>query len=97
MKKHNANNERIKRKYLVFLKEAKRQNEASLDAVAKALSRFEEYGNHKEFKAFHYQQAVAFKIHLAKQKNQQTGNPLSKSTLHATLRHCVFSSVQLTI
>ena len=30
----NPNNERIKRKYLIFLKEAKRQNESSIDAVA---------------------------------------------------------------
>ena len=36
MRKHNANNERIKRKYLTFLKQAKGQNEASIDAVAKA-------------------------------------------------------------
>ena len=40
MIKHNANNERIKRQYFIFLKEAKRQNEASVDAVAKAVSRF---------------------------------------------------------
>ena len=38
MIKHNPNNERIKRKYLIFLKEAKRQNESSIDAVAKALT-----------------------------------------------------------
>lgn len=43
MKKHNPNNERIKRKYLVFLKQAKGQNEASIDAVAKAIARFENY------------------------------------------------------
>ena len=43
MKTHNPDNERVKRRYLVFLKEAKRQSEASLDAVTKALSRFEEF------------------------------------------------------
>ena len=43
MTKYNANNERIKRKYLTFLKQAKGQNEASIDAVAKALVRFESY------------------------------------------------------
>jgi hypothetical protein len=40
MTKHNAENERIKRKYLTFLKQAKGQNEATIDSVAKALSRF---------------------------------------------------------
>jgi len=86
MIKHNANNERIKRHYFIFLKEAKRQNEASIDAVAKAISRFESYTQYKDFKAFHFQQAVGFKNHLANQKNQQTGDKLSKATLNSTLR-----------
>ncbi len=85
MKKHNANNERIKRNYFTFLKEAKRQNESSVDAVAMAISRFESYTKYKDFKAFHHQQAVGFKNHLAKQTNQQTGKPLSKATLNSTL------------
>jgi len=41
MKKHNAANERIKRKYFAFLKEAKRHSEPTVDTAAKALSRFE--------------------------------------------------------
>ena len=85
MTQHNANNERIKRQYFIFLKEAKRQNESSVDAVAKALSRFERYTKHRDFKAFHFQQAVGFKTHLGKQTNERTGKPLSKATLHSTL------------
>lgn len=85
--KHNPENERIKRKYLIFLKEAKRQNESSIDAVAKALSRFEEYNKVANFKRFHFQQAVGFKVFLAKQENQQTGKKLSKATLNSTFRH----------
>ncbi len=86
MIKHNANNERIKRQYYIFLKEAKRQNESSVDAVAKAISRFESYTKYRDFKAFHFEQAVGFKNHLAKQSNQQTGKPLSKATLNSTLQ-----------
>ena len=86
MIKHNANNERIKRQYFIFLKEAKRQNESSVDAVAKSVSRFESYTKYRDFKAFHFEQAVGFKKHLAQQKNQQTGNKLSKATLNSTLR-----------
>jgi integrase len=85
MKKHNAANERIKRKYFAFLKEAKRHSEPTVDAAAKALSRFEVYTGCRDFKAFHIQQAVAFKRHLAEQKGQQTGERLSKATLYATL------------
>jgi len=85
MIKHNAENERIKRQYFIFLKEAKRQNESSVDAVAKAISRFESYTKYRDFKAFHFEQAVGFKNHLAKQDNQQTGKKLSKATLNSTL------------
>lgn len=87
MKKYNANNERIKRKYLVFLKQAKGQNEATIDAVAKAIARFESYNHYKDFKSFHYEQAIGFKKHLAKQKHHKTGKPLSLSTLNGTVRH----------
>ena len=87
MTKHNAENERVKRKYLVFLKEAKRQNESSLDAVAMALSRFENYNKYRNFKAFHFEQAVGFKKFLADQENKQTGKKLSKATLNSILRH----------
>jgi integrase/recombinase XerD len=85
MMKHNANNERIKRQYFTFLKEAKRQNESSVDEVAKSVSRFETYTKHKDFKTFRFEQAVGFKNYLAKQTNQQTGKPLSKATLNSTL------------
>lgn len=87
MKKHNANNERIKRKYLTFLKQAKGQDEASIDAVAKAISRFESYNNYKDFKAFHFEQAINFKRHLAKQQHHKTGQPLSLATLNSVARH----------
>jgi integrase len=85
MRKHCAENERIKRRYFTFLKEAKRHGEPTVDAAAKALNRFEVYTRFKDFKAFHFQQAIAFKRHLAEQKTQQSGEKLSKATLHATL------------
>jgi integrase len=85
MKKHNPANERIKRKYFGFLKEAKRHSEPTVDTAAKALSRFEAYTRCRDFKAFHFNQAVAFKNHLTEQKGQQSGEKLSKATLHATL------------
>ena len=87
MAPHNADNERIKRQYFVFLKEAKRQSEDSVDAVAKALARFEADTRNRDFKTFHFEQAVAFKKHLAEQDSQVTGGKLSKATLHATMAH----------
>lgn len=87
MTKHNPKNERIKREYLTYLREAKRQCEASVDAVAAALARFEGYTRHRDFKTFHHKQAVAFKHHLAAQDSRATGEKLSKATQYSTLSH----------
>ena len=85
MRKHNPENERIKRAYFIYLKEARRLSEHSIDAAAAALNRFEEYTKYRNFKSFHTLQAVAFKRKLAEQVNQRTGQPLSKQTLFTTL------------
>jgi integrase len=67
------------------LKEAQRLGEHSIDAVAAALSRFETFTRHRDFRRFHTQQAVAFKRRLAEERSQRTGQPLSKRTLFTTL------------
>jgi len=85
MKMHNARNERIKRQYFIYLKEANRRSEQTVDAVAKALNRFEMDTKHRDFKMFRPEQAIAFKRRLAEQTSLRTGKMLSKATLHATL------------
>lgn len=87
MPMHNPNNERIKRQYFTYLKEAKRHSDATVDAVADSLARFEVDSKYRDFKAFHFELAVAFKNRLAGQTSRVTGAPLSKATLHATLAH----------
>ena len=87
MTTHNADNERIKRRYFAYLKEANRYSEPTVDAVAKALARFECDTKHRAFKKFHAEQAIAFKRRLAEQKNQQTGKKLSKATVNSTVAH----------
>lgn len=84
MTKHHPENERIKRKYFAYLKGPMRNSEPTVDAVAKALARFESYTKHKDFKAFRPEQATAFQKHLAGQKGQLSGENLSKATLHST-------------
>jgi integrase len=84
-KTHDPQNERLKRAYFTFMREAKQHSEASLDAIAKAIHRFESHTGFRPLKAFHPEQAAAFKRHLAKQTNQRTDKPLSVSTQHATL------------
>lgn len=85
MPKHSAANTRIKREYFQYLKEAMRRDETSIDAVAKALSRFEEANGHKDFNRFNRNQAVAFKRKLDEQASAHTGKPLSRATVHSTL------------
>jgi integrase/recombinase XerD len=88
MTTHNPNNERIKRQYFAYLKEAKRHSEPTVDATRKAIARFEADTQHRDFKSFHFEQAVAFKRRLAEQRAASTtGEKLSKATLHATLAH----------
>jgi integrase/recombinase XerD len=85
MNKSNAENVRIKRDYFAHLKGPGRQSEASIDAVAKALSRFESYTHNKGFKTFRKERAIGFTAHLSHEVNKRTGEPLSKATLLSTL------------
>jgi integrase len=84
--KISAENERIKRDYFQYLREAHGRDEATIDGAAKALARFEDSTGRKPFKRFHREQAVAFKKKLAAALNARTGERLSKATLLATLR-----------
>jgi integrase/recombinase XerD len=85
MNKSNAENVRIKRDYFAHLKGPGRQSEASIDAVAKALSRFESYTRNKDFKTFRKEQAIGFTAYLSREVNERTGEPLAKATLLSTL------------
>lgn len=85
MTKHNENNERVKREYFAYLKETQRNGEHSIDAAAMALSRFEAYTRHREFKAFHREQAIAFKRQLVEQPAMRGVGKISKSTVTSTL------------
>ena len=85
MSKRNAENERMKHRYLGYLKDAKGRDAGSIDAVAAALDRFDAFNRYRCFTAFHFEQARAFKANLLEARNVRTGNPLSASTIHATL------------
>jgi site-specific recombinase XerD len=85
MKTHNPENERIKRAYFTYLAEAQGFSEPTLDAVAKAINRFETYTKFRDFKAFHIEQAKGFKASLANQMSLRTKDRLSKATLYAAL------------
>ncbi len=85
MRKFNASNERLKRRYEQYLREAKGQDEKSIDKVRAALIKFEDSTKLKPFKTFHIEQARKFKDALARSKGAR-GKPLSLATTDATLR-----------
>jgi integrase len=85
MPKYNAANERIKREYLTYLKAAKGFSEASLDAAAKAIYRFEEASKFRDFHKFHIEQAIAFRRQLSEVTTTANGKPLSPATMLQTL------------
>ena len=85
MRNYNPKNERIKKDYFRFLKEADRKADSTIDEVRKAISRLEVYTSFKDFATFNKEQAVAFKKHLAATKAERTGVPLAKATLHSTI------------
>jgi integrase len=85
MSKHNPENERMKRAYFTHLRAARGLSESSIDAVAKAIHRFESSTGFRSFKKFHIEQAIAFRRRLDEAVAARTEKPLSKATILQTL------------
>lgn len=85
MRQCNAENERVKRDYLIYLKAAKGLSDASLDLAAKAIYRFEVSTKFCPFRKFRIEQAAAFRRQLSETESTETGKPLSKATVLQTL------------
>ena len=82
----NPNNDRVKRDYLVWLKEAKQRSEATADQARHAIDRYEAYTGFKDFGTFNKEQALGFKTSLVESLAQRSEQPLSISTVHHILR-----------
>ena len=85
MRRHHPKNERVKRRYLTWLEDAKRLSPHSVDQAAAAIAAFEVSTNYKDFAAFHIEQARRFKRQLSETTNSDTGRPLAKATVHSRL------------
>nr|WP_323780142.1 site-specific integrase [Amylibacter sp.] len=85
MRKINEENERIKRKYLQFLKVAKRKDASTVLKAAEGILRFEASTGYVSFKRFHIEQAIKFQERLEHEVNKTTGKQLSKSTISSIL------------
>ena len=86
MARYIEENERTKWDYSFYLRDAKGQDEKSIDKALAAIRRFEVSTKYKPFKKFNRLQASAFKDDLAKAKNSRTGKLLGITTVDATLR-----------
>lgn len=83
--KINPKNERVKRLYRIYIKEARQLDDLSIDAIDRSIDRFESYTNRRDFRGFREEQAIAFKRHLAEAKSVRTGEKLSKATVYSML------------
>lgn len=84
--KRNEENERIKRSYLIFLREAKRCDDSTVNMAADAILRFEASTGFKPFKRFHIEQPRNFKAKLSEELSRVTKRPLAKATVSGILR-----------
>ena len=85
MRKVNEENERIKRRYLKYLKNAKRKDISTVHKAADGILRFEASTNYTSFKKFHIEQVIKFREKLENEISKTTGKPLSKSTISTVL------------
>ncbi len=87
MIKCNPNNERIKRNYFEWQKEANQKTQSTIDNIRKSIIRYEVDTKYQDLKTFNKQKAIAFKKYLSKTKSIQSGEVLSKSTILSTIRN----------
>lgn len=85
MRKINEENERIKRRYLQYLKTAKRKDASTVLKAAEGILRFEASIGYASFKRFRIDHAVKFQERLNDETSKTTGKPLSKSTIRSIL------------
>ncbi|CUH65737.1 site-specific tyrosine recombinase XerC [Thalassovita gelatinovora] len=85
MRKINEENERIKRRYLQYLKVAKRKDQSTVHKAAEGILRFEASTNYDSFKRFRLEHAIKFHDRINSEVSKTTGKPLSKSTISSVL------------
>lgn len=86
MQKEHNHNLRIKRKYLLWLRDAEGLSEATVDKASASIAKYEAHLGGKDFRAFHSERARAFKRALSQQISPQTGAALSAGTVNSILR-----------
>jgi integrase len=84
--KSNPKNDRVKRDYLVWLKEAKQRSLTTVDQARHAIDRLEAYTGYKDFGTFNKDQAIGFKRALLASLGKRSGKPVRLATAHHALQ-----------
>ena len=87
MRKCNPKNERVKRAYYEWQKEANKKSISSIDHIRIAIDKYETYTKYHDFRIFNKHKAVAFKKYLLQSKSIRKNTTLSKSTILSTLNN----------
>lgn len=85
MTKFNPKNERIKRSYVRFLKEADGKAETTIRGIEKSLLRYETCTGFADFGSLNADRAARFKKDICTIGRARSEEPLSLSTIHSTL------------
>ncbi len=80
-RRFHPSNERLKRAYFEYLKEADRKAQSTIDGARKAISRFEDFTGYADFREFNKDHATSFKRQLVTATAVRSGEPLSKATV----------------
>src|SRR6266851_5326055 len=82
----NPKNDRVRRDFLICLKDARQRLPATVEQARHAIDRLEAYTGFKDFATFNKNQALGFKRALLASKAQRTGKLISKATSHHVLQ-----------
>lgn len=87
MQKFNVENEKAKHKYYEFLKESQGYSELTINAIKKAIYRYEEFSGFEDFSKFNQKRAVEFKKWLEAKTDTKTKKQISISTVYQYVRN----------
>lgn len=85
MSRPNINNERVKRKYIRWMKEAQGLSDLTINVIERAIGLYEDFTESEDFERFNGQSAVEFKKWLSQYPKRS--RPTSVRTVYHYLRH----------
>ena len=86
MSRCNAKNERIKRRYLCYLREGRGLAETTIDHARLAIAEFEQFNGWAEFKKFRESDAIAYRKALLNGPSKRSAKLSSRATVNTKLQ-----------